>query len=527
MAQASTLPGVRFQVRAASVPVSPLRTDIGGFAGPTMRGPVGEPVRLEGWRDYIDRFGGLTRDADLPFALRGYFENGGEVAYVVRTLDTASATASAVWTVGARDSADFNRWDAESPAGGGFGFLDYTVVASSPGAWANGTRVRFDYRLDGRGGVPRVNIEVRTGDGAVESLLELPTTDLGAAVAERSRLIRLVALTPGPTVVADPGPRVLNWEPVILAGGSDLSPGYQDYLNAATQLAGQREVALLAMPDLDRMVGSPEQRSQVLATLIALSEAAHDRLVVVGIPEEIRYFEEVLDWLADRRAGLDETAARSLAVYHPWIRVADPLGGINRPLREVSPVGHVAGVISRLDRERGAHHTPANAALLDAVDLAHAYSAEDQGALAMAGINPLRCAPGRGLVVWGGRTAVEAAVGLTGLFIAHRRLIHRLVRAIRRVAEPLVFDTNGPDLWLKLVRAITHLLLEAFRAGALQGVRPEHAFLVRCDETNNPPESIDLGRVVCDVSLAPAVPMEFITLRIALSREAGLEVLES
>jgi hypothetical protein len=110
--------------------------------------------------------------------------------------------------------------------------------------------------------------------------------------------------------------------------------------------------------------------------------------------------------------------------------------------------------------------------------------------------------------------------------VAHRRLIHRLVRAIRRVAEPLVFGTNGPELWLTFVRAITTVLLAAFRAGALQGARPEQAFQVTCDATTNPPEQVDNGMLVCLVQVAPAVPMEFILLRIALSGEGVLEVFE-
>lgn len=155
------------------------------------------------------------------------------------------------------------------------------------------------------------------------------------------------------------------------------------------------------------------------------------------------------------------------------------------------------------------------------------YSPDEQGALAMGGVNPLRCAPNQGLVVWGGRTAFDPSLGPVNLFVAHRRLIHRLIRAIRRVAEPLVFEVNGADLWLTLVRAITSVLLEAWRAGALQGQRPEHAFLVRCDETTNPPESEEAGLVLCEVRVAPAVPMEFITLRIAVSREGRLEVTET
>jgi phage tail sheath protein FI len=183
----------------------------------------------------------------------------------------------------------------------------------------------------------------------------------------------------------------------------------------------------------------------------------------------------------------------------------------------------VAGVISRLDRERGAYHTPANAQLFEAVDLSQVLEPDEQERLFNESVNLLRCFPGRGLQVWGGRT-MERRQG--GRYIAHRRLIHRLIRAIRRVAEPLVFENNGAELWLTIVRGITTVLVEAYRAGALKGERPEEAFIVRCDAETNPLEEQDVGRVICEISLAPAVPMEFITLRVALSGEGVLEVIE-
>jgi len=46
---------------------------------------------------------------------------------------------------------------------------------------------------------------------------------------------------------------------------------------------------------------------------------------------------------------------------------------------------------------------------------------------------------------------------------------------------------------------------------------------VKCDEETNPPAERDLGRCVCLVSVAPAVPMEFITLRIAVSADGSIE----
>jgi phage tail sheath protein FI len=101
------------------------------------------------------------------------------------------------------------------------------------------------------------------------------------------------------------------------------------------------------------------------------------------------------------------------------------------------------------------------------------------------------------------------------------------VRAIRRVAEPLVFHTNGPELWLTFIRSITTVLLEAYRAGALKGARPEEAFRVRCDDKTTTQEDIENGRLFCEIEVAPATPMEFILLRIAVSADATLEVFES
>ena len=202
----------------------------------------------------------------------------------------------------------------------------------------------------------------------------------------------------------------------------------------------------------------------------------------------------------------------------------DPLGTTPDESRLLlPPSGYVAGLISRLDRQRGAHYTPANSPVLQAFDVANGYRASERAVLNDAGVDLIRCFPNQGLIVWGGRT-LGTEPG--DLYVAHRRLLHRLVRAIRAVAEPLVFDVNGPVLWLTLVRAITTVLLQVYRAGGLAGATPDEAFLVQCDDQTNPPDAIDAGRVVCLVKVAPAVPMEFILLRISLDAEGRLEVLQ-
>jgi len=260
------------------------------------------------------------------------------------------------------------------------------------------------------------------------------------------------------------------------------------------------------------------------------AEDLHDREVILDVPPAAADPLDAVKWAHGLRESIqDEKILRGGAVYYPRVRVLDPLGGTTAPLRCIPCSGSVLGVISRLDQQLGPYATPANAQIYEAFDLSRPLDAKDQTIIYQGGINLLKCSPNNGLLVWGGRVLGQEtdATGMLGGFLAHRRLIQVLVRAIRRVAEPLVFENNGPQLWLALVRGITSVLLEAYRAGALKGARPEEAFIVTCDQTTNPPENIEAGLCICEIQVSPAVPMEFITLRVAVSNQGQLEVFES
>ena len=516
-------PGLYFESVRATDEVDSLRTDIAGFVGPTERGPVGRLERVTGWRAYVELFGAETETAVTPFSIRGYFENGGEVAYIVRSLGNAASIAAASWIVGDLDPVT-DEWLPKAPAAGGFTASRYRISASSPGIWAQDLRVTIDYQLNGRGGAPQLAIKVIPKRGQPEFLPAISPASVEQEVARFSNLIRITPI-PGnvPMPAAHAGPARIHWGPISLQGGTDAPANLVGYQTDSELLLSASEVSLLAIPDMYQLGDSDAYG--LLAHVAAQADVLLDRQVIATPPEESLDINPSVQWVQLRQDQLAARSARSVSVYQPWLEVHNPLGGVNEPLRRVPPVGHVAGVISRLDRERGAHHTPANAMIVDAVDSSHAYDVFGLGVLVDNGINPLRCRHGRGLQVWGGRTLAIKESDPEGLFIAHRRLIHRLVRAIRRVADPLVFNNNGTALWLVLVRAITTVLLRAYRAGALKGERPEEAFRVTCDETNNPPTLQDLGQVHCDIQLAPAIPMEFITLRIAVSSEGRLEMI--
>ena len=528
-------PGLYVERAPAPPVLVPLRSDIAAFAGRARRGPVGVAVRLEGWREFERVCGGLGAATHLAYAVRGYFENGGQVAYVLRVGRVADA-----------DDGVLPRPFVHARQSIALGAATLGVIAASAGAWANGAQVVFSVRRSGAG-VPRLTIRVETDDEPDEligpikldagALAEEPgqsdVDPLVRAVANRSDRIRVR------TALADVlayavAPRS-DWR-VVLGGGIDGAASQPLYLDGLTALCDEVEPALLTFPDLGLDIANASDRAQILSEAIRRCEELKDRILLTEMPadgDEFNHppldFDATVTWAQRLRNEDLPGGARCAAFYHPWLRVSDPLGGVVAPLRDVPPCGHVAGVVSRSDRDRGASHTPANLPVYDAVDVSRSFVEPVETEFNRLGINMIRCAPGQGLMVWGGGTLARSSTvdERANRFIAHRRLINRLVRAIRRVAEPLVFDNNGPELWLTIYRGVNSVLFEAFQHGALKGSRPEEAYQIRCDATVNTPEIIELGQTLCEIEVAPAAPMEYILLRMSFAGDGRLEVFEA
>lgn len=519
----ASLPGLTATAVPAADPVQPLRTDVACFAGRTRRGPPASPVRVTDWAAYTAVFGGLDAALDLPYAVRGFFANGGTALWVLRTEPAGAASATAAWPAGSPSPF--------APAAG------CRIEAASPGGWADGTRVTVRHRPAGSGAQLLVRIDA-PGESA-ESFGWLRAADLPDAVAALSRLVRLVPEGPPPMAPAAHS----GTHTATLTGGTPLPGGPDDggtladaYADAVRTMTELPEPALLALPDLDRCGIGERHREELADLLVEGCAQALDRLALLDPPrtgaqaaDPVAATRRATAWMDALRGRHDTAGLQACAVHWPPLRVPDPLATVPPALRTVPACGHVAGTAARLDRERGAFATPANASLEEVVDLAHVLRAEEEAAVYTSGVNLLRCPPGRGPLVWGGRTAVPPSraggVG-DGWFIAHRRLVHRLVRAARAVAEPLLFEPDTPGLRLLLVQGLTEVLLGLFEAGALAGERPAEAFRVRCDEGLNPPELAALGQLVCQVEVAPAAPMEFIAVRLLLGGRDRLEVVE-
>lgn len=578
--QAYATPGAYFEWTDPPLQsIQGLRTDIAGFAGAAVRGPLLKPQRVESWSQFTSTFGGHMAQSYLAYAVSGFFANGGRRCWVVRVADKDAARSAKFSLTGPGDT----------PV--------VTLQASSPGTWAHQLRVQIISTGESftlilglpDGGTQEIwrNLTAQATSARVATLVASrdPSTRAKAlkaiwkeSIAGRlndevngSKLVT-VCLRPGlsedPTdeqpdhYLLAPGPVTSIRRPEELPEpglGADglASLSLDHWLEALDALSAVDEVSILAIPDvfaggvaveppLDEEVGCTDLIRAPNATLVDARPAAER---MARLPDSDPDGKDLADALQramvaqcdvrkDRVALLDtpsfhtepETVIRRYqavdspfaALYFPWIRVPDPLqlGGL---LRTVPPSGHIAGVLARTDLEVGVYKPPANAVIEGAEDVAVTLDDITHGVLNDDGVNVLRPYPGRGIRIAGARTRAPRTSEWRYLNV--RRLVSMIEESINEQTQWSVFEPNNPDLWRDIDRAARGFLDDLWRRGWLDGATAEQAYSVQCDAATNPSTERDLGRITCQIGLQPPWPAEFVVVRIGRTGY-GTEILE-
>jgi len=230
--------------------------------------------------------------------------------------------------------------------------------------------------------------------------------------------------------------------------GRDGGPGQRTGLKCFEEVD---EIAILAAPG--------QTSPAVQDALLTHAETRKDRFAVLDSPETINGGVDKLPKPRDSKYG---------AYYFPWIQVYDPdKGNIFVP-----PSGHVCGVYSRVDSERGVHKAPANEIVRGALGMKYNVSKGEQDLLNPKGINAIRFMNGA-IRIWGARTL---STDPSWRYINVRRLFIMVEASIERATQWVVFEPNDHRLWKRVQRTITSFLTLMWRTGALMGVSPEQAF---------------------------------------------------
>ncbi|RXK87851.1 phage tail protein [Chlorobaculum sp. 24CR] len=186
-------------------------------------------------------------------------------------------------------------------------------------------------------------------------------------------------------------------------------------------------------------------------------------------------------------------------------------------LNQLPPSGAIAGVYAAVDSDRGVWKAPANVSLNSVVSPVARISQEQQAdynvdANAGKSVNIIRSFTGKGVLVWGARTL--AGNDNEWRYVNVRRFFNFVEESVKKATEQFVFEPNDANTWVRIQAMIENFLTVQWRQGALQGIKPEHAFYVSLG-LGKTMTSLDIleGRMIIEIGMAAVRPAEFIILR--------------
>lgn len=461
--------------------------------------------------------------------------------------------------------------DGSIPSGAAVSIFPSACVisAASRGNWGNQIQVQIT-PLDSSAFAMRVTVDLGPETLPAESefyrrlTLGDPTaTDYAPAVVEQqSNLVRMEVL--GAAQINLNGALQLQNGQFYLQGGRDgLSAvtlddfsGKPDDLRGLRLLEEIEDVAILAIPDavyqgesvlsvtppvpdpclplplprVDPVLSDPtatptplttQECIQLQLTMIDQCQRLRYRVALIDPPDG-KQVGEIQNWATSQ--NLVTTASRYAAIYYPWLCAPDSLMDSTQSFR-IPPSGYVAGTYAYTDLNYGVQRPPANLELQFVDDVGETISDLQQGGLNQNNVNAIRNFPGRGIRVWGAKSLAPAGDD-NWRFIHVRRLMSSIEETVQRASQWAVFQVNNDALRNSLKHSLTVLLEGIWANGGLKGAKPEEAFYVKCDATNNPQTVVDRGQIICEVGIAPAAPMEFIVFEIRQDA-AGAQVLEN
>jgi hypothetical protein len=266
--------------------------------------------------------------------------------------------------------------------------------------------------------------------------------------------------------------------------------------------------------------------------LITVCQARGDVLGILTLP---LHFEkrQCIGWQEDLRQRLGLPRRRNVlndvrdivdlgyvAVYHPWLLVTD----ISAPdqLRAVPCDGAVCGMIAARERQRQVWVAPANLPLRGVLGLMPSFSSDDWADLFELQFNLVRPEP-RDFRVMSAHTLSDERAWLQ---VSVRRLMILLRKVAAERGMDFVFESNH-ELFREGVRVMLEDLLRfMFERGAFAGATVEEAFRVVTDDSVNTVQSLEQGRFVALIQVAPSQPLEFITVQLTRTGEGLLTTTE-
>lgn len=554
-------PGVYVEeVSRGSRAIQGVNLSVAGFVGFTedIRGDAElfEPTLVTSWSQYLENFSKVGSDgftdfgAYLPFAIKGWFENGGGRCWVVSigtelpTPETAPridesdipAALTPVTTSGNKKSLTFQLRPEREAEGRVKVFIapDEPLPSDDP-----------DEEPFNSGEFFKLKVEPRDGEAQEYRHLTMQNTEQVTEDEERSAGIYVlealreseylqveITAEAGMPLAQRPANGVYEVRPRPVPYRT--RQWYREMYGSTKRRSGVQglfevdEVAMVACPDLmlvyQRGLLSLQQVHGVMEMMITNCETAAPgpayRMAVID-PPPVKPRKSDLPVLPEQQKPQDVEAWRMDsfgrftqfgALYYPWIQVPNPKAAGESIT--IPPCGHMMGLWCRTDESRGIHKAPANEIPRGVIGLAYDTNFREQEFLNPKGINCTRKFRNRGTLVWGARTMAQLD-DTDWRYVSVRRLMSYIAKSIEEGTQWAVFEPNDEDLWARVTRTVKNFLERIWRQGALFGSTPEEAFYVKCDAELNTPETMKLGQLFVEIGVCPVRPAEFVIFRIS------------
>ena len=503
-------PGVYIEEVPSGVhTITGVATSITAFIGRAWKGPVDEPVIITSLADYERKFGGLWRGSSMSYAVRQFFQNGGNQGIIVRVATRTGGDAASAASIN---------------LGGGT-----TLEAASEGTWGRNLALTVDHNIKPPPDPAGFNLTIfdnpgiveddenRGGSGMRESFLNVSVDTnsprfVSKILEQQSELVRVTAVgaaaPPAGTVQAD---NTTGHDGLVLTGPN--IEGSETDKTGIFALEDADLFNLLCIPPLTLGSGGTDLP---MSTWTVAAEYCKDRraFLIVDAPGNWTV-SNVKTAAPISITSFSAIVRKNAAIYFPRLLLTDSLQGGN--LEEFVPSGVIAGLMSRIDSTRGVWKAPAGieANLQGVIGLTILMTDNENGLLNPIGINCLRTFPGIGTVCWGGRTLEgQDILASEWKYIPIRRLALFLEESLYRGTKWVVFEPNDEPLWAKIRLNVNAFMMGLFRQGAFQGSTPDKAFYVKCDAETTTQADRNLGIVNIEVGFAPLKPAEFVIIKI-------------
>ncbi len=257
----------------------------------------------------------------------------------------------------------------------------------------------------------------------------------------------------------------------------------------------------------------------VQTAAVRLCAARADLHAVLGLPAHF-LADRATSYVARLSTTLESDGPPVLSygsVVHPWVVVRETAGRADLSTWAIAPEGPVCGTIAGRTLRHGAWYSPANQLLNGVVDTQPTLR-DAALALLQQRVNPIVQQP-RGFV------AADALTLYPGDDLGElhvRRLLILLRRLAMREGTAMVFRNNDDSLRRLVQREFERVLGDLFVRGAFAGETHEEGYQVVTDDSVNPVQSVEAGRFIAELRVAPSEPMVFLTVR--LVQEGGTVV---